>query len=348
MHILIISPYPPPIGGNSVHVQRLSALLTDAGHHAKVLDYKRKSKSTQPDVISLSSNPFKKAIEIFSLRSHQHPNTVVHFHVSALGRFKWVAPFLVLLFSNFPRVITIHSGSFISQMSGTFQRIYLKHLLGYFQQIITVSDEQAQYLFSVGIAKGKVTTIPAFLPQNCDLKLLPERLKGIPEHKILVLTSGYLTPIYDYDVLIDCIPELDETRYIFIFACYNKTDVTYEEYIYKRLKQYPNVIILRDQTPDVFIAIQARCDIYVRTTITDGDAVAIREALQNGKTVLATDCVTRPSECHLFSSSTELLELFHKIANGSLAPNSTSRSTPPFLEQIVGVYQSAFEHNTHS
>lgn len=341
MNILIVSPYPPPIGGNSVHVQRLSSLLTASGHFVRVLDYKRRSKSSQPNVIALSSNPLIKVIDIFALKNSLHQATLIHFHVSALGRFKWAAPFLVLLFHNFPKVITIHSGSFTVKMANAFWRSYLQYLLAQFQHIITVNEEQAQYLLKLGIANEKVTTIPAFLPQQSNPEVLPHIIKNISEDKLLVLTSGYLTPIYNYDILIDCFTQLDKSRYIFIFACYNETDIAYEQHIYERLAEYPNVIILRDQPPEVFVTIQERCDIYVRTTITDGDSVAIREALQSRKTIFATDCVKRPQGCHLFSSSIELLELFQKHADGTLISELSANISPAFFENILSVYQSA-------
>lgn len=202
MHILIISPYPPPIGGNSVHVQRLLALLIASGHQVQVLDYQRASQSAIKDVLTLPKNYFLKLLKIFVLASDLPSDAVIHFHVSALGRFKWVAPLLIFLFGNCAKVITIHSGSFTRSTTGILWKAYLKWLLVKFQQIITVNSEQAEYLCELGIARDNITIIPAFLPQVADSKLIPDKVNQIPENKLLVITSGYLTPIYDYDILI--------------------------------------------------------------------------------------------------------------------------------------------------
>jgi ribosomal protein S2 len=83
----------------------------------------------------------------------------------------------------------------------------------------------------------------------------------------------------------------------------------------------------------------------VRATATDGDAVAVREAIAMGIPVLATDCVPRPSECQLFKDGdrSKLRELL-SAALISSAPLSEERgATTDNAERIADVYTSLFD-----
>lgn len=336
MHILIIGPYPPPLGGNSVHIQRLMLLLQAANHCVKVLDILSENPATsQPEeVLSLSGSAIRKLVGLLSVSWSTPRDTIIHIHVSAMGRFKQIAPLLLILFWRQPKVITIHSGSFIQQVSTSWLQFYIKQILCCFNGIIVVNDEQAEYLKTLRIPPEKINVIPAFLPPAPDTSSVPDQIAAVVGKKILVVTSGYLTPLYNYDLLIDCIERLDQDAYHFVFAFYNTVDSPYEAHISERLALFPNVTVMRDQSPGVFAGVLSQSDIYVRATHSDGDAVAIREALYFNKTVFASDCVKRPDACKLFISgdSSDLMRLFlsdHPVV---------FQASEPYFQRILNVY----------
>lgn len=262
-----------------------------------------------------------------------------------MGKFRWIGPLLITLFRKYPKVITIHSGSFIQQAGTTANSWYIKGLLGTFNQIITVNQEQKEYLSLLGIPNEKMTVIPAFLPQEPDHVSIPKDVKKLRDEKeILAITSGYLTPIYNYETLIDAIEKLPSEKYGFIFAFYTKYDPVYQERVLSRLSALPNTLVLRDQTPEAYLNLVSASDIYVRAALRDGDSVAIREALQMGKTVFATDVVERPDTCQLFSahdpqSLSLLFQQYHSEASPPIAEGGISG-----IEAIVKVYQKAHAH----
>ncbi len=290
-------------GGVSVHVRNLLASLKEAEITAHLLDYEAER------------GLLKKLRALTRAAIHTPAQTVVHFHVSAMGRFRWAGPLLVTLLARQPKVITIHSGSFVKQMDRPFERAWLRALLACFRRVIAVSTEQRDFLLRLGVPAHKLAVIPAFIPQWPDPTLLPSSVLALHGGRTLVLTSGSLTPLYDYDVLIDCMAQLDPDQYAFVFAFYGDADPAYASRILIRLDAYTNALVLRDQPPEVFTSLAAVCDLYVRTTIIDGDSNAVREALHFGKTVFATNSVTRPEGCHLFppSDSAALLRLFHNV-----------------------------------
>lgn len=341
MNILLIGPYPPPLGGNSVHIQRLLSLLQAAHHRVKVLDiFSTNHAASKPaEVLVLTGGVLRKLAKLRAAASNTPPDTIVHIHVSAMRRFKWFAPLLLVLFWRQPKVITIHSGSFIEQTSTTWIRLYVKQILRWFSQIIVVNEEQIQHLKTLGIPLEKIDVIPAFLPPTPDISGIPPEITTARGNKMLAVTSGYLTPIYHYDLLIDCIAQLDPQKYHFIFSFYNTIDPEYKAHIYGRLEQLNNVSISHDLPPNVFAGILSQSDVYVRTTLTDGDAVAVREALYFNKTVFASDCVKRPAACHLFKTgdSQDLLRLFSDKAEN----HAQQEAAETQFQRILTVYEKA-------
>lgn len=337
--ILLIGAVPPPIGGNTVHVQRLAQLLLQDGHSVTVVDYLGKEATSKPSyVISLPSHSWASKIRrMIRVSRETASDTVVHIHVSAMRRFKWLSPLLLILFRRQHKVITIHSGSFTLSNKDRLSKRFLEWSMNNFDKIILVSSEQGEIMPASMTITRKLEYIPAYLPQEVDPSILPNTLKEAVLNKIpIVLTSGYLTPIYNYDILIDCIGKLP--NYLFVFAFYNDRDADYEQHILRRLSHHENVLILHDQTPKVFLSIVNACNIYVRPTTTDGDSVAIREALSLGKLVFASTSVIRPAECHLFSldNSDSLAQLFHNVPHieGHVANNKVSN-----YESILAIYR---------
>jgi glycosyltransferase involved in cell wall biosynthesis len=337
MEILLIGPYPPPIGGNSVHVQRLLNLLIKDGNNVHVFDMFSKSPERRhPNLIVAGETVIQQLINLLKLAFTSPAKGIIHFHVSGMRRFRWLAPLLLLLFLRQAKIITIHSGSFVAESNNLISRIFLRLLVYLCKEIIVVNLGQADFLLKLGTAQEKLTVIPAFLPQDSSSELIPPEIMALAGGKKLVLTSGYLTPLYNYDVLIDCIEELAEEDFHIVFAFYHTVDENYSTHILKRLSQFKNITILRDKTPEVFVSIMSVVDVYVRSTLTDGDAVAIREALAYGKIVLASDCVERPKEAHLFSDNKALLDLLVQISANTLPTQASS--TESYFDAIKNVY----------
>src|SRR5690606_36353904 len=95
-------------------------------------------------------------------------------------------------------------------------------------------------------------------------------------------------------------------------AFYFEGDPEYKTTILGLLESLENVITFQSLQPETYLSILSVCDIYVRTTKNDGDALAIREAVDFGLAVFASDTVRRPPECEIFSltDSASLLRLF--------------------------------------
>jgi glycosyltransferase involved in cell wall biosynthesis len=102
--------------------------------------------------------------------------------------------------------------------------------------------------------------------------------------------------------LLDAVVSLpDSSRYAVLLCVYDQIDDGYIAELLPMAKGL-DVRIARDLSPEEFCGALSLCDLYVRATDRDGDAVAVREAKQFGLKVLASDCVTRPSGVAIFST----------------------------------------------
>src|SRR3972149_2441672 len=176
--IVLIGAFPPPVSGNSVHIARLYRLLKSRGYKVKVLDYMGKHTPDDPsDVTRLSGRIWAKGLQVLRFMWDAPRDTIMHFHVSALGRFRWFAPMLLLATIGHKRVITIHSGSFMVGRTKAMQKFYFRMLLSCFDALIAVSGENRDSIISLGIQPNRVSVIPAYIKEEADQRFLPEMFR---------------------------------------------------------------------------------------------------------------------------------------------------------------------------
>src|SRR3989442_15778666 len=86
-----------------------------------------------------------------------------------------------------------------------------------------------------------------------------------------------------------------------------------EQYLRERIQAQPyaeHILLCGDVSHSATMASISRADLMLRTTLYDGDAVSVREALHVGTPVLATDNGMRPAGVHLIpKSDMEALEI---------------------------------------
>ncbi len=70
-----------------------------------------------------------------------------------------------------------------------------------------------------------------------------------------------------------------------------------------------------DVTHEACLAIIARSDLFVRPTLSDGDAISVREAIAMDTPVVASDVVARPEGTLCFKTGDATLDLALKISS---------------------------------
>lgn len=297
--VLLIGAYPPPPGGNSVHVERLAALLASR-YEVEVVDpYTSAPLAGDPPNVYRCRPRHPLDLARMVRRLGDPGVAIAHVHVSAMNAFAVTGhPLLRAIGRSARKVLTIHSGSFVGSyaQASRLRRNLMRSLIAAFDRIVVVNEEQRTLLVRLGIPAHRVAIIPAFLPitpGQAPAELVA--LRGRCER--LLISSGYGLPHYGFTTILDALDRCEATTGAAFFL-YNRYDHDYLQAVTRRLS--PQRIVLRDCTAAQFAGALRLADVYVRATDRDGDAVAIREAAASGAKIIASDAASRPPGCEMF------------------------------------------------
>src|SRR5665648_48665 len=317
--ISIWGDYPPPLGGLSIHIQREAELLAKEGTLDKVyyFHYNQKllGKLQFVDYVVPLKNAWRytileyfRSLFIFIIKNR---SSTVHFHNSLDGA--WMIQFINLILGK-KIVITIHDQMRIPALPKSFDLTYI-FINSLFRNArirwIAVNPLIKDQLIHKGVRTDNVTIIPAYLRHNGKIEL-PVSLTDFCTRKTPVLsvyacaTNLYKgIDLYGIDLSLALIAKLkNKYNSIGLVICIpGRKDKSI-------LDQYNKFIEINHLQNHVFFQFNEIADcsslwslsnIYFRPTNTDGDSVAVREALDASCVSLASDCVIRPAGCVLFS-----------------------------------------------
>jgi len=346
MKILLIGAYPPPVGGVSVHMSRLVTLIRSRGWNPVLLDLYQPPGESPPAplcVTRLKGGPFRKLISLLRLTC-RFRGDLIHIHLSAMLKFAWIGPLLLLVARHRPIILTIHSGSFPlpemvrSPVKRMLQRASLA-VCRHVDHIILVSEQQAEYLEVLGFPSDRQCVLPAFLGVDTVEGEVPEYLSVLEQGRPRLLISGYGLSFYGYDILLDAL-DLDglRERVSLIVVMYGTMDEQYVNKISNRMQSFDS-LFLKNLDTDEYQRLLREVDIYIRATDRDGDSISVREALARNMKVVASDCVTRPSGVRLFrtGNAEHLAKMIRDIMDDAPEPpevKSASQGSWPGIENI--------------
>ena len=104
---------------------------------------------------------------------------------------------------------------------------------------------------------------------------------------------------------------------------------------YYRDEKLKNVCIFKQKHS--YASLLSYSDIMIRATATDGDSLSVREALDQGVRVIATDCVDRPDGVLLYKYNDE--ESLMKSLNINECQKRLHNSQKDVVNSIVSLYQ---------
>lgn len=279
--LLIIGQTPPPTGGVSIHVMRLLRLLKEddvvhchlSPRNNRLKDYLSYSRGVDTVHLNISNPTAIFLLSIFYRTLGKRIILTVH---GELGNRKRVENILM------------YSAIIISAYTLVLNRISLKRAMRF---------------------NRNTRMITAFIPpgnnEYCSLEenRSLELSSYIQKYKMAFCTNAFeakldvrKNEIYGITGLINIFSSFSDMCLLIS----NPTN-TYAEYLRK------NGIVIPDNVkiityPHSFIDIIQMTDCFLRATTTDGDSVSIREALWLGKSVICSDCVSRPDGCILYKN----------------------------------------------
>ncbi len=307
--IVLVGPYRPPAGGVATHVERLSKACLSRGYKCCVLDiFADKEEDVPAWVHRIGGYRWVRGMKAFSWLGKCNGSTI-HFHVASMDRFRIIGwPMLLATRGAQTRIITIHGGTFVRKCrrKGPLFCAYIRMLLRAFDAVIVVNDEQADFLIGeLQLNASMVHTIPAYIrPPASDTHMaIPREVREAIQGRRVIVGSGQPTRTYGHDLLMKAVGRLgNRGDLILVIALYSTGDTEYLRMLERMRDGMHNCIFVYDLEPEVFNAVLAETDVYVRPTYVDGDSVAVREALAHGCRVIASDCIRRPDGVHTFKS----------------------------------------------
>jgi glycosyltransferase involved in cell wall biosynthesis len=290
--LVLVGPYPSPIGGVSVHVQRLHRLARSAGWDARVVGWGGRGGEADPGVVT---HPIwiAPALLPLALRRVSRVPGLIHCHFSTLERVKRFLPAWHWSSRGRPYIVSIHGGRW--KPASARRQPDLLQFLRRASAVVAVSQPIADAAVDVmGIARERVHVIPAHLAGAAE-PLPPTLASGIDAilggGRRLLVASGSATPLYGLHEVLEATAG-EAREWGVLLATYGPSDPGYEAVLAGGMR--PEVLRVHELPPGQFLAVLRSAHVLVRPTRSDGDAVAIREALDAGARVIATDCVPRP------------------------------------------------------
>jgi len=322
--VVLIGPVPPPAGGISMHIHRLSMLL---------------EKNYNIDFID-EANPAKPQ----------------YFNIRSLNFFKYLQK---IMGSD---LIYVHSGNYILRMLHIimgklfFKKIILtlhaypfdkKKIVKYFEEAIYRKAHKiilvnANLFDKINLPHEKCIVQNAFLPPVMESESeLPEAViewiaRTKRKGKIIMCANAWQLEIfknedlYGLDMCIEAISKLKmsgcQASFIFNVASTDKLKDLYLNYQSKinELGLSDDFLLINEKLS--FVKLIEKTDIILRPTNTDGDALTVREALFLNKPVVASDIVERPAGTTLFKTRDidDMVAKLKMIISGNKSVNAES------------------------
>jgi glycosyltransferase involved in cell wall biosynthesis len=263
---------------------------------------------------------------------------VIHLHIGGMLSHRLLALSLACtLRPGTKSVMTFHSGGFPSSPEGQSlgPSSFAGFVLRRFDGVIAVNEEIEHFLHKVGLQPQRVRCISpySFLPNDPTADLLPAAVAAfLRKHDPVLLSVGLLEPEYDLPLQIDTLPRVRQKFPDAGLLLIGSGSL--EASLRPKIDASPcaqHILLAGDVPHAATMEAISRSRLMLRTTLYDGDALSVREALQLGTPVIATDNGMRPVGVHLIpkSDSQALVgaieqELQHPVARKKQASNYES------------------------
>jgi glycogen synthase len=348
MRVLLLGPYPPPHGGVQINLVAIRSFLRKHGVPCAVINITRHRKP-DTDEVYYPKGPLQ-TIQLLQ----QLPYDVIHLHIGGMLTNRLLALALVCtLRPKAKSVMTFHSGGFPSTPKGQSlgPSSFAGFVLRRFDGLIGVNEEIMSFFQKMKVATRRARLISPFAAVSYETSAsLPEPLASFfRAHNPVLISVGLLEPEYDLPLQIDAMPQVrqkfPEAGLLLIGSG------SLEAELRARIQANPcaaHILMAGDVPHSATMQAISLSKLMLRTTLYDGDALSVREALQLGTPVIATDNGMRPTGVRLIakSNSGQLLQAIEQ----KLTAQSEQRQLPSAfdesnLQAVFDLYQELMKGN---
>jgi glycogen synthase len=344
-----MGPYPPPHGGVQTNLVSIRQYLRKRNIACAVINTTRHRKP-EADEVYYPQSPIRVIGLLARLRYD-----IIHLHLGGTVPLRVLA--LAMLCCLMPRsktVLTFHSGGYPESEEGRTAnpRTLRGFVFRRFSRIIGVNQELVELFQRFGVSRDRLRLIQphALSAQAPADALSPQLQQFFDSHETVLTTVGLLEREYDLSLQIEALGEVRKRFSNAGLVIIGSGSL--EQELRKQIERAPyrdHILLCGDVPHAVTLRAIAESDLFLRTTLYDGDSVSVREALHLRVPVIATDNCMRPNGVHLIPVSNaralrEAVEqrLTESNSAGESANDRTrgeAREKEENLEAVLGIYQ---------
>jgi len=343
LDVLLVGPYPPPYGGVSAHVERLAQALLARGARVRVMNHFGGQNRDPLVARDLRRNPLRywRALRTVDAR-------VVHYHHSRWSTL--MATAFALRHCAGSTVATVHGRSLEPYLRSPVPGIahLTRMALRGFDVLIAVSVEIEQSLRDVG---PPVDVIPAYIPADDHQAALSPETETFLRGGTNLLVSAYrLTlddhgrTIYGLETAIQSFAQIAVDRpelRLSIFLASPPRSHRESDRLQSLLETVDDKDVrrrIRVCSGEPLTSALAFAAVYLRPTLTDGDAVSVREAMAAGVPVLASDVVVRPAGVRTLGLEVSDWSeaILHSLTQGGRGSGRAATDDP--VDELMSIY----------
>ena len=290
-------------------------------------------------------------IKIWEYLKIVRPYKIVHSHFSLEGMpYFWV----IKNWAKKKIVITVHNSMVSNYYAQTnvVNRFFLNKMLRSKDVCwITVSGQGKEQLMSLPVKPiSPVHVIPAYVP-IVDIYYTPlpaDMQKYIDSHKNCIAFYGHSfmqnngIDVYGFRSIIEVYANIvnsigDQTGLVLCISDNHDIKRLEEIHEYAKFLGVDDFIYWQIGAIGNIRTLWKKVNIYVRPTSTDGDSVAIREALDEGTIVIASDVCKRPEGVITYKFGDEK-DLLQKISRNINSPKRKVKLNFKYYEMMKKIY----------
>jgi glycosyltransferase involved in cell wall biosynthesis len=342
LQVLQLGPYPPPNGGVQTNLVAIRDYLRARGIPCRVINLTGFRRTDQDGVFYPES-----ALQTLKLILRL-PRTVIHLHIGGDLTPRLLALGLICnLLPGSRTVLTLHSGGYPTSKAGETARPYgfAAFVFRRFDRLIGVNTALVDHFIRrFGASPRRVRKImPYSLPAGVPAVDIPPAIEEFfSTHRPVLISMGWLEPEYDFQLQIRALALVRErfpnAGLLLLGAGRLRDDLQRQA---ERSSCKAHVLMPGDVPHELALAAIARSDIFLRTTLYDGDSISVREALHYGTPVIASDNGLRPSGVHLIPKENEaaLVNAIHEIAGAGRQAGTTGSANDENIHAVYELYR---------
>ncbi|HVX67748.1 MAG TPA: glycosyltransferase family 4 protein [Bryobacteraceae bacterium] len=340
MRVLLLGPYPPPHGGVQTNLVAIRDRLLGRGHECAVINLHRFRSARDAEVY----HPESAAATLRLLLRLRYD--IAHLHIGGDVPARLLG--LALATTLVPRtrsVLSFHSGGYASSPAGrgAHPRTLRGMVFRRFDRVIAVNPEIARLFRRFGVNQERIRLIaPHPVPPRPDAPLPPPAREFFCAHSPVLVTVGLLEPEYDLPLQMEALGDLRKRfpRAGLFIGGAGSLEADLRRRI-ASLEWSEHVLLAGDVPHPVALGVIAQAAVFLRTTLYDGDSVALREALHLGTPVVASDNAMRPAGVRLVPPR-DRAALVAAIEECLAAPRAAA-GVPPASDDNVAAVLKVYE-----